>query len=178
MKKEEMRKVPKKNYVVLFIILLATLCLVNVFYMWSKAYQKSKLNEPMLDKYMRVINYNELEDYLVENPDAIIYVSVLDNEDVWKFEKKFEKTLKNNDLGVEMLYLNITEDLKDENKLASMKDKYNANSTDITEVPVIMIYSMGNLKYVYSIKENNYNVKALKKFMTSALDNLEDEING
>ena len=35
-------------------------------------------------------NYNELSDYVVENPNTIVYVSVLENEEIREFEKKFK----------------------------------------------------------------------------------------
>ena len=43
MKKETLRKVPKKNYILLGIILLGTVCLVYYFYTWSRLYNEVKL---------------------------------------------------------------------------------------------------------------------------------------
>ena len=62
----------------------------------------SEIGEPIinfyaesLDKYMSVINYNELDNYIVENPDTIIYVSVLEDEKIRGFEKKLKIKYKN-----------------------------------------------------------------------------------
>ena len=59
--------------------------------MWVDVYKESKINIPIMDRYMSVINYNELDNYIVENPDTIVYVSVLENEKI----REFEKQLKN-----------------------------------------------------------------------------------
>ena len=94
MKKVELRVVPKKNYLILGIILIVSFLLVYYLYMWVDVYNESKLNKPILDKYMEVINYNELDNYLVESPNAIIYVSVLENTEIRDFERKFKSILK------------------------------------------------------------------------------------
>ena len=85
--KEELRKVPVKNYIILGIVITVTMLVLYYFYMWVDVYKESKINIPIMDKYMTVINYNELDNYLVENPNTILYVSVLDNEEIRTFEK-------------------------------------------------------------------------------------------
>ena len=82
MKKEELRTIPTKNYIILGVVILVSILLLYYLYLWFDNYNETKLNMPILDKYMEVINYNELSDYLVENPDAIIYVSVLENSNI------------------------------------------------------------------------------------------------
>ena len=47
---------------------------------------------------MRVINYNELENYVVENPNTVVYVSILEDEDIREFEKKLKNKYKNKDI--------------------------------------------------------------------------------
>ena len=84
---KEKRVIPFKNYIILLVIIVVSLLLVRYFYMWFDAYNDTKLNMPILDKYMEVINYNELDNYLIENPNTIIYVSVLENSEIRDFEK-------------------------------------------------------------------------------------------
>ena len=59
--------------------------------MWVDVYKESKINIPILDKYMTVINYNELDNYIVENPNTIVYVSILEDENIRKFITTFGK---------------------------------------------------------------------------------------
>ena len=65
------RVIPKKNYIILSVIIVASIVLLYYFYMWFLAYKDSKINMPILDKYVNVINYNELDNYIVENPDDV-----------------------------------------------------------------------------------------------------------
>ena len=92
MKKE--KEIPLKNYILLSIVLILTIVVVIYFFLWKNTYEKNKLQTPILDDYLLVINYNELNNYLVENKDAIIYVSKLNDESIRLFENKFKKYYK------------------------------------------------------------------------------------
>jgi hypothetical protein len=126
--------------------------------MWVDVYKESKVNIPIMDKYMTVINYNELDNYLVENPDTIIYVSALENDEIRDFEKKFKNKYKDRKISNDVLYMNITNDIKDNNIKNDMVSKYSLNNLNITDVPCLLIFTDGKLKSIYSISNNNYNI--------------------
>lgn len=176
--KEELRKIPLKNYIILGVVIFISVLLLYYFYMWVEAYNETKLNKPIMDKYMEVINYNELDNYLIENPNTIIYVSVLENLEIRNFEKKFKKIFRNNEINNEVLYLDITESIKNKNIKKELKDEYFINSTSILDVPVIVVIDNGKLKSIYSISENNYDVDRIKLFINNVKFSNEDEING
>ena len=162
---KEIRKIPVKNYVVLGIVIIITLLLLCYFYMWVDAYKESKINIPIMDRYMNVINYNELDNYLIENPNAIIYVSILDNEEIREFEKGFKDEFKNKKINNEMLYMNITSLLNDKKILDDIDSKYYINDLSMTDVPCILVFSSGMLKSIYSISDNAYNVESVVEFI-------------
>lgn len=176
--KEELRKVPFKNYIILGIVLLVSMLLLYYFYMWVDAYNESKLNKPIMDKYMEVINYNELDNYLIENPNTIIYVSVLENKEVRDFEKKFKKLFINNEIDNKILYLDITNEINDKSVKEMLKERYSINSVSILNVPNIIVFDDGNLKTIYSISEDNYDIDRIKLFINNNKFSEEDELNG
>ena len=149
MKKE--KEISFKNYIILAVILIFTILLVVYLFNWQSIYQKNKLQEPILDKYLMVINYNELDDYLVENKEAIVYVSVLNDEKIRMFENKFKNLIIKNDLNNKVLYLNLT------NESVEINKKYLSN---LSEVPTLIIFDEGKVVESYSIKDNNYDIKA------------------
>lgn len=154
MKKE--KEIPFKNYIILAVILIFTILLVVYLFNWQSIYQKNKLQEPILDKYLMVINYNELDDYLVENKEAIVYVSVLNDEKIRMFENKFKNLIIKNDLNNKVLYLNLT------NESVEINKKYLSN---LSEVPTLIIFDEGKVVESYSIKDNNYDIKVFEKFL-------------
>ena len=167
MKKE--KEIPLKNYILLSIVLILTIVVVIYFFLWKNTYEKSKLQTPILDDYLLVINYNELNNYLVENKDAIIYISKLNNENIRLFENKFKNIINKNNLNNKILYLDLTEELKETNIVKKINKKY---GKEMTEVPTIVIIKDGKISSSYNIKENKYNIKLLEKYLEK-----EDVIN-
>ena len=167
MKKE--KEIPLKNYILLSIVLILTIVVVIYFFLWKNTYEKSKLQTPILDDYLVVINYNELNNYLVENKDAIIYISKLNNENIRLFENKFKNIINKNNLNNKILYLDLTEELKENNIVKKINKKY---GKEMTEVPTIVIIKDGKISSSYNIKENKYNIKLLEKYLEK-----EDVIN-
>lgn len=167
MKKE--KEIPLKNYILLSIVLILTIVVVIYFFLWKNTYEKSKLQIPILDDYLLVINYNELNNYLVENKDAIIYISKLNNENIRLFENKFKNIINKNNLNNKILYLDLTEELKENNIVKEINKKY---GKEMTEVPTIVIIKDGKISSSYNIKENKYNIKLLEKYLEK-----EDVIN-
>lgn len=112
------------------------------------------------------INYNELENYIVENKDAIIYTSSLNNIESRTFENKFKNIIKKNNLDNTILYLDLT---KDKSIIQEMKERYNK---DLTGDPSLLTFKNGELEKIFNIKENNYNIKKIEKYLEE-----EDVIN-
>lgn len=156
LKKDQERKIPKKNYFYLAIIILGTFLLLYYIYNWYETYKESKLNVGIMNDYLTVINYNELEDYIIENKNAVIYVSVLGNEEINKFENVFKNAVKDEALKNKILYLNITDEDK---SLVESKLEIDNN------LPYIVVYTGGKITDTYSIAENNYSSQKTIKYL-------------
>lgn len=159
MKKE--REIAFKNYIILALVLIITIIGVIYIFMWYSSKEKSKLELPILDDYIMPINYNELNDYIVENKDAVIYTSVLNDVNIRLFENKFKNVIIKNNLNSSILYLDLTNEIKDNNVLLKMEKKYGTK----VDIPSVMVFRDGVLTDVYNIKENNYNIKKLEKYL-------------
>ena len=159
------REVPVKNYIFLGIIILVSILLIFYFYLWYLTYEESKLNNQIMDRYLQVINYNELEDYITENKDAYVYVSILENQKIRDFEKEFKSTIIENSLKKEILYLDLTEVYNSKKQLTIAKNKYNIDNKNISNIPCILVFDDGNLTKIYDIKENNYSIDLIENFL-------------
>ena len=169
------RVIPKKNYIILGVIIVVTFVLIYCLYMWYDAYLESKLNKPILNKYMEVINYNELDDYLVESSKAIIYISKLEDSNIREFEKKFKNLFKNDLIDRKILYLDIT---REENVLNEITNKYSDGVVNDKSIPIILVVENGNIKSYFEIKENNYDIDLVKEFILGIKFSEEDELDG
>ena len=142
------KDIPKKNYFILGIILIISCILVYYINAWYSLYQYEKRGNSPITTYMEIINYNEVENYIEENSDAIIYISKSNNLKIRKFEEDNEKLFKKLELNYNILYM----DAKDANK--DLKIKYNVN-----EYPTILFFKNKRLvnKYVLELDNINYN---------------------
>lgn len=172
--KKDKREVPVKNYIFLSIIILVTILLLFYFYLWYLTYEESKLNSQIMDRYLQVINYNELEDYILENKEAYVYVSVLEDKNIRNFEINFKETIIDNSLNKEMLYLDLTEIYNDKNKIEAASKEYKFNNKNISNVPCILVFKDGILNKIYDIKENNYDVDDVEDFLEEEGIKLDD----
>lgn len=154
------RQIPKKNYIILTIILILTLSLTLYFYKWYQTYEKDMLNYPIISEHLFEINYNEIKDYVTENPNSAIYVSKLGNEEIRNFEKKLIPIINQYQLKNNILYLNVNN-----NTLKSLKEDYNNSTNTIDSVPCILIFKNSTLTNVYTIDYKNYNINEIINYL-------------
>lgn len=174
MNKNELREVPIKNYVILLGVILGSFLLLYYFYKWFDTYEESRLNMRIMDSYMQVINYNEIDDYVTENPDTVIYVSVLQNKEIREFEKLFKQKYRDKLISTKMLYLDITE-LSDSEK-NSLATKYYYNNLSIVDVPCLLVFNNGVVDAIYSVKDNNYNIDSFLMYVNQ-INYEKDDLN-
>lgn len=148
------KDIPKKNYFILGIILIISCILVYYINAWYSLYQYEKRGNSPITTYMEIINYNEVENYIAENSDAIIYVSKSNNLKIRKFEEDNEKLFKKLELNYNILYM----DAKDVNK--DLKIKYNVN-----EYPTILFFKNKRLVNKYVLELDNINYSDIKNII-------------
>ncbi len=155
-KKEKERNIPPKNYVYLLIILLGTILVLLYLYRWYETYRESKLYTSIMNNYLTVINYNELSNYITENKNAVIYVSVLGVERINKFENSFKNTIARNNLKNTMLYLDATNE-----DINNVKQNLKID----TDFPCIVVYTNGEISDTFSIVKAKYDNKKILKYL-------------
>lgn len=148
------KDIPKKNYFILGIILIISCILVYYINAWYSLYQYEKRGNSPITTYMEIINYNEVENYIAENSDAIIYISKSNNLKIRKFEEDNEKLFKKLELNYNILYM----DAKDANK--DLKIKYNVN-----EYPTILFFKNKRLVNKYVLELDNINYSDMKNII-------------
>ena len=156
----ESKNISFKNYIYLSIILVLSIIVVVYFYMWYSEFEDNRISTPIMDQYFSVINYNELDTYLVENKDVIVYVSVLNNETIRNFEKKFGKVINKYSFNNNIIYLDLTDEYRDNKLYAIIKERYNS-----LDMPCIVIFKNGMVNDVYSIEDYDYDINLLISYL-------------
>lgn len=115
------REIPKKNY--FFVGLISLAVIVIVLYL-AKLYTANNINREssIMSDYLSNVTIEELNNYLLENPDVVIYWDNKSNVENKGFEKKLKKYIIKNDLQRKFVFVDTTEITNSE--LKSVADKY------------------------------------------------------
>ena len=117
-----------------------------------------------MDEYIQKINYNELSNYLIENKSTVIYSSVVGSQKTSNFEKKFIKVIQDKSLKNSILYLDLTEVVKNKTIKKEILEKYPELNNNIKD-PLIIIFNNDKVIRIYNIKDINYNIDSLIEFL-------------
>ena len=100
-----MKKIPLKNYFILGIILASSIFIVLYI---NKLYLSTKNNDNILNGFIKEIKTQEIDNYIIENPNFIIYLGYKNNDNK-SFEKKFKKLVTKYDLQKDIVFIDISQ---------------------------------------------------------------------
>ena len=100
-----MKKIPLKNYFILGIILASSIFIVLYI---NKLYLSTKNNDNILNGFIKEIKIQEIDNYIIENPNFIIYLGYKNNDNK-SFEKKFKKLVTKYDLQKDIVFIDISQ---------------------------------------------------------------------
>jgi len=134
------RIIPVKNYFILLLILIAVILLSMYITSWFRINQKQNLPKGAMNGYLKELKIEEIENFVVENPNIILYVSSSDNEEIVVVENKIKEYIKEKNISDSFVYLD-TKDLDNE----TIEKEFS---------------KIGKAKeHVYFIKPNVYSIK-------------------
>lgn len=162
----EKRKVPTKNYIIMFLILVAVVFLTFYLAEWHKTIKEYYQNNSVMAEVLKPIESETISSYLLDNSDVVIYISKSNDQTIKNFEKKFKKYVLNNDFNFNVVYFDAKE-LEQEyiNDLFIQYIGPSFNKFKQIVVPNLIYFSNGEIVDVLYVKENEITMPAVKKFM-------------
>ena len=128
-----MREIPKKNYMILAVLILVTVLITLVL---SNIYLNREKLVSNFYNNNNTIRTNDFDEYLMEYSDLIIYISDKYDLSHESFEKKFEKKLIDLNLKNNLVYIDKNE--LDKKFLKKLKEEYDL-SIDLKKTPLIVV---------------------------------------
>ena len=108
------RVIPKKNYVIVLILAIATCLVLGYFVRWYRLREERLQPASVVTQAITEINFDEIDNYLLENPNVFIYVSNPQVENTQNFEKELRDYLKEEELQHRMVYLDLSKMTEEE----------------------------------------------------------------
>lgn len=148
--KSSKKKVPFSNYLILALVVFATVFIAFLFRNWYISGRDYELNIPIIkETLISEINADEVYNYVRENENAILYMGVVSNEACRNFEKEFNEIIRNRSLEDTITYLNIT---KTNNKKKFINEFNKFYDTNLLGYPSIVIFEEGEVKATLTVK--------------------------
>lgn len=146
-KKEETKKVPVKNYLIVASIMLAFVLVILYLCNWYNVYDDYQKETPIIRGTLSEITSEELDHFIMENPSTVIYMCSASEDKCRSFEKDFVKLIEQKSLQEVITYVNlsdidVTRFVDDFNNIYKYKTKLTSN------YPAIVVFEDGKITKV------------------------------
>ena len=158
-----MKKINKgkyKNYLILLPIIIITIILVFYLRAWYRAYNTHQLTIPIISGYLNEVKYDELDNYILENPNFVLYMCTSNDISCREFESKFKKIIKRYSLKDIIIYLNLNDFINQENNYQLLIDgdlvlpTYQEKEEFFNIYPTIAIFKDKQLESILIINDS------------------------
>lgn len=150
MEKEIRRKIPFKNYIILFAIFIITVVITVYVNAWIKTYKNNQALDP-LDNVVQKITLNDLEATMSETNIAILYVANIND---YEMNDAILKIVNKNELNDNFYYMNV-EDNSDSNTISILKKYFSNLEGDINKLPMFIYIKNGKAEKIIDSNETN-----------------------
>lgn len=162
------KKIPLKNYIILGIICVVTFILV--FYLVDIYKNRVKYNNENKNvmSFLSEIKEEELNNYISENHDTMIYISSTDDVQNRKYETKLKKYVTKKNLTKNMVYLNVTDldvDFLNYLKNNYFNDELKGAYTNVITVPNVFIIRDERIVKVLNKEKSQLDINKTKSFI-------------
>ncbi len=162
--KEQERKIPLKNYIILFFAFLITIGITLYFCKCYHVYSDSMREIPVIRGVLSEITSEELDHYVQENPNCTVYMCTASDQKCRDFEEDFSKLIKKKDLQEKIVYLNLSNVDQDE-FIKSFNDKYKYKVELTSNYPAIIMFEETNISTMLQEIDDELTITRAKQFI-------------
>lgn len=157
-KQEPERQIKLKNYLILGLIFILTLFVVIALRKWYISYENYQLTIPVLKGKLNEVTVAELDNYLTENDDAIVYIEVSEDANSREVAEGLIDVVKKRELTERVVYLNISS-IEDKDKFfKDFSSKY-IQSEKLEYYPALVLFYEGKVEaFVSRTKNQSLNI--------------------
>lgn len=139
------KEIPPKNYIILVGTIIVTILLCLYITQWYKKAEESSIKEGVLAQELPQVTIEEFQNYVTENPNTILYVSISTDEKIKRFEKKIYEFIIDENIRNHFIYIDASK--LDINTFAeTLKEKSNIKKATYTNIPNIYIFKDGKIE--------------------------------
>jgi len=166
----------KKRCIKLFLILSVVILLTIISSNLYKNYVTNKINKSYIAKHVSNVQYNEINNAMTElSSDAFLYIGYTGNSEIYSFEVKLKKVLKEKELSDNLIYMNVTDLMEESDYINKINTTLGLeNQLKINKLPAIIYFKDSKIVEVIDSKNQLLNTS----LFVQLLEKYEINING
>ena len=138
------KNIPRKNYLIALLCVLAALLLTLYGFEWYKLYQSERMAESYLISSNTILkeikNLEDLNIVLSEPPNEyFLYISYTNSRDIYRLERDLAKIIREYQLKEEFYFLNVT-NIKDNQDFFIRLNNALDLPFEIKSIPIILYF--------------------------------------
>ena len=144
------------------LIILFALSFAFTLYLcrWYNVYKEYKNQIPVIRGVLSEISYDELDHYIVDNSNIMLYICTSNSDNCRSFEKKLKKYVNRHELNNKIVYLNLT-NVDQISFLDEFNSKYNLKNKLTSNYPAFILFRDG--KCVSLLQDNSKRTLTISK---------------
>ncbi len=160
--KKENKKI--RNYIITIVLFIACCGVILYLRELYKVNEEANKKIPILQGYISEIYNEDLEHYILDNPNTIVYMCIANDDDCRTFEREFKKLLKTDKYNDRLVYLNLT-DVDQNSFIDTFNSKYNNKNKLTRKYPAFVLFEDGKIKAILQEKNKKLDIVKVKHFL-------------
>ena len=144
MEKQELKKIPVKNYIILGVIFIIGITIIGYSCNWYKIYDEYQRETPVIRGTLSEITAEEIDHYVLDNPTTIFYMCTSQDFSCRNYEKDLKKLIESEELQNNIIYVNLS-NVDINSFVDNFNNNYNYKKKLTTNYPALVIFEDGKI---------------------------------
>ena len=153
-----------RNYIICIILFIACFGIVLYLRELYRVNEAEQKKIPVIQGYISEIYSDDLEHYVLDNPNGVIYMCIANDENCRSFEREFKKLLKRNEYVDDLVYLNLM-NVDQDKFLEEFNSKFIYKVKLSKEYPAFVLFEEGKVKAILQEKDKKLDIVKVKHFL-------------
>ena len=162
--KEEPENKKVRNYIITILLFIACFGMILYLRELYKVNEAEQKKIPVIQGYISEIYTDDLEHYIMDNPNGVIYMCIANDENCRVFEREFKKLLKSDEYNDNLVYLNLM-DVDQDEFLEEFNSKFIYKVKLSKDYPAFVLFEDGKVKAILQEKDKKLDIVKVKHFL-------------
>jgi len=157
------RKIPLKNYIILLGLILATIFLVFYLRSWYNTSKEYYQNNSIMSEYLSELKSDEINSYIIDDPDVVIYYASAKDATIKSFEKQFKKLMEEYEISDDIIYIDSSKE--ENNNIISKLNAISNKKMEELNIPNLIYIKEGKVNKILYSNSNQISKRDVQNFL-------------